>query len=157
MNLREIASASTRLSALVIGYADLGAALGRAADCPPQQWAGVQDLVLAAGRHAGLRVVDGPAFGLRVDDEFRAAVRHARQVGFDGKWVIHPSQIDAVTAEFTPSEIEIAHARAVLRALDDASRDGRGAVALDGKMLDEAIAVAARRTLARAGIAADGL
>jgi citrate lyase subunit beta/citryl-CoA lyase len=75
-------------------------------------------------------------------------------MGFDGKWAIHPAQVAALNELFTPSEDEVAHARAVIEALAQAERSGgAGAVALDGQMLDEAVRVAAVRVLARAGAA----
>jgi citrate lyase subunit beta/citryl-CoA lyase len=148
--LDEIAAASPRLEALVLGYADLGASLGRtragAADL--DRWLAVQDGVLAAVRAAGLQAIDGPH--LNIDDEagLEAAAERAASLGFDGKWAIHPSQVAALTAAFTPAAEEIAHAEAVIAALEEAAN---GAVALDGEMLDEAVRVAALRTLARAG------
>lgn len=65
--------------------------------------------------------------------------------------MIHPAQVATVTTAFTPAEVEVDRARAVLKALAGADADGRGAVSLDGMMLDEAVAVAARRTLMKAG------
>ena len=147
----EIAGSSPRLRTLILGYADLGASLGRGPGAPPEVWAPAQDAVLVAARAAWLAAIDGPHLGTLVDDDFQASVERARAVGFDGKWVIHPRQIGPVTTAFTPSSGEVAEARAVLDALDTAGRSGLGAVALDGRMLDEALAVAARRTLARAG------
>ncbi len=70
---------------------------------------------------------------------------------FDGKWVIHPSQIESATAAFTPTDEQVEAARKVLAALEEAEARGAGAAQLDGQMLDEAIAVAARRTLTKIG------
>jgi hypothetical protein len=78
----------------------------------------------------------------------------ARDMGFDGKWAIHPAQVAALNELFSPAEDEVQRARAVIAALDAAEREGgRGAVALDGQMLDEAVRVAALRVLARAAAA----
>lgn len=153
-NVREIAAASPRLDALILGYADLTASLGRtaagAADL--DGWRPAQDALLLAARAHGLQAIDGPYLGVAVDDGFTAATARARDLGFDGKWAIHPSQVTALNAAFTPSADELSHARAVLDALARAEREGgAGAVALDGEMLDEAIRAAALRTLARAG------
>jgi citrate lyase subunit beta/citryl-CoA lyase len=76
---------------------------------------------------------------------------HARTLGYDGKWAIHPAQLDTLRETFTPTGEEVADARAVLAALERAAADGAGAVAADGRMLDEALALSARRVLARAG------
>lgn len=144
-------AAADRLAAVIIGYADLGAALGRTRTAAPDHWLYVQDRVLHAARAAGMQAVDGPALGIADDDGFRRSARWAADLGFDGKWVIHPSQIDSATAMFTPTADEVAAARKVLAALDDARTRGAGAAQLDGQMLDEAVAVAARRTLTKIG------
>lgn len=147
----EIAAASERLDSLILGYADLRASLGRSADADLDSWRGAQDAVLVAARANGLQAIDGPYLGVAVDTGFEAAVARARELGFDGKWAIHPSQLEFLNAAFIPSEEELTWARAVLSALAEAEREGgRGAVALDGEMLDEAVSVAARRILARA-------
>lgn len=152
--LDEIAGCSPRLDALILGYADLSASLGRAAGARAQldSWRAIQDQVLVAARTHDVLAIDGPFLGIAVDDAFTAAAERARDMGFDGKWAIHPAQVAALNALFTPSEDEIAHARAVISALEEAERlGGAGAVALDGQMLDEAVRVAALRVLARAG------
>jgi citrate lyase subunit beta/citryl-CoA lyase len=150
--VQEIATASPRLEALILGYADLAASLGRseAGARDLDGWRPAQDAVLTAARAHGLQAIDGPYLGVAVDDGFVAAATRARDAGFDGKWAIHPSQVPALNELFTPAEAELERARAVIAALDDAERDGgRGAVALDGEMLDEAVRLAALRTLAR--------
>src|SRR5690606_10481551 len=110
--------------------------------------------ILLAARSAGIATIDGPHLGTRPDDDFRHSARWARELGFDGKWVIHPSQLPAATTEFTPSDADVAEARRVLAALAEADALGNGAAQLDGRMLDEAVAVAARRVLDRTGIPA---
>lgn len=149
----EISRASARLEALLIGYADLAASLGRAPSAA-DRWDPAREQVLWAARTAGVRAVDGPHLGVRDDDDFRAGVRRAVEMGFDGKWVIHPAQIDAVNEAFTPSSDDVAWARSVVDALETAEAQGLGAVGLDGQMLDEAIAAGARRVLARAALGA---
>ncbi len=153
-NLDETVRAAERLEALVLGYADLGASLGLTG--PPERqlplWLPVQSAVLVAARAADVQAVDGPYLGVHVDDGMVAAAERARDLGFDGKWAIHPRQLDVLNELFTPTEPEVAHARAVLDALERGAREGAaGAVLLDGQMLDEAVAVAARRVLARVG------
>jgi citrate lyase subunit beta/citryl-CoA lyase len=150
----EIARASPRLDGLIVGYADLAASLGRPAGGAPADWRFAQDAVLVAARAAGVQAIDGPHLSVRDDDPFRAEVAHARALGFDGKWAIHPAQLGALRDAFTPTEAEVREARETLAALDEAAEQGAGAVAADGRMLDEALAVSARRVLARAGEAA---
>ncbi|MGH2948645.1 MAG: HpcH/HpaI aldolase/citrate lyase family protein, partial [Solirubrobacteraceae bacterium] len=110
-----IARASERLDGLVLGYADLAASLGRG---PGADWRFAQETVLVAARAAGIQAIDGPHLGVSDDDGFRAAVAHARALGFDGKWAIHPAQLPALRAAFTPSDEEVAEARATLAALE---------------------------------------
>lgn len=152
--LDEIAGASARLDSLILGYADLSASLGRAAGARAEldSWRAIQDLVLVAARAHGVLAIDGPYLGIKLDEGFTAAAARARDMGFDGKWAIHPAQVAALNELFTPSEDEVEHARAVIAALEAAEQTGgAGAVALDGQMLDEAVRVAALRVLARAG------
>lgn len=151
MALREITSASSRLRALVLGYADLAASLGRsrAGAAKPDLWLAIQDAVLVAARAADLRAIDGPFLAIDDENGLRAAAKRAADLGFDGKWTIHPSQVEPVASAFTPRPDEVAHAEAVLAALEAAGDDG--AVSLDGEMLDEPVRLAALRTLTRAG------
>ncbi|MGW6656799.1 HpcH/HpaI aldolase/citrate lyase family protein [Rhodococcus sp. NPDC055024] len=149
-NADSIARATPRLQGAIIGYADLGAALGRSRSALPEHWLAVQDRILIACRAAGVAAIDGPFLGIADDDAFRRAAHWTSALGFDGKWVIHPAQIDSATGAFTPSEDTVSEARRVLTALEEAETLGSGAAQLDGQMLDEAVAVAARRTLARA-------
>ncbi len=157
----EIARASDRIEALVYGPGDLAAALGM-----PMRSLGVPDEwdarypghrihhilgeLLVAARAAGLRVIDGPFAAIGDTDGFRRACAVSRSMGYDGKWCIHPSQIADCNAAFSPSEEEIAWAGRVVAALDEAAADGRGAVTIDGQMIDAANVRLARRTLAMA-------
>jgi citrate lyase subunit beta/citryl-CoA lyase len=147
------AAVSPRLTGLILGYADLAASLGRspstAAD--PDAWLAAQDAVLIAARAADVQAIDGPFLGTRVDEAFRRSTARAAGLGFDGKWAIHPSQVEELNAAFTPAPADLDWAERVIAALEAADRDGSGAVALDGQMLDEAVGVAARRLLARGG------
>lgn len=153
-DVEQVAAATPRLDSLVIGYADLGAALGRSAT-PGTTWAAVQDRVLIGARAAGIDAIDGPHLTIADDDGFRTAKTWVQQLGFDGTWVIHPQQIDGALMVFTPGADEISEARRVLAALAIAADSGAGAASLDGRMLDEAVAVAARRTLTKADADAD--
>lgn len=143
--VREIAGSSDRVDTLILGYADLGAALGgnRSLDA----WLPAQHALLLAAREAGLQAIDGPHLGIELDERFHAASARTVELGFDGRWVIHPQQVEHVNEALTPTSVEVERAHAVVAALDDA---GEGAVALDGQMLDEAVRVAALRVLARA-------
>jgi citrate lyase subunit beta / citryl-CoA lyase len=151
--VQELAGASDRVEGLVLGYADLAASLGRSTAMARDlsAWAPAQHAVLLAARAHGIAAIDGPWLGTQVDEPFLASAATAAGLGFDGKWAIHPQQLPALREAFAPTAEEVEWARRVLAALDAA--DG-GAVDLDGQMLDEALAVGARRTLAKAGEAA---
>jgi citrate lyase subunit beta/citryl-CoA lyase len=155
-NLTEIATASPLLECLILGYADLSVSLGRspAGRDDLDRWLAIQDTVLVAARTAGINAIDGPH--LVIDDApglERAAAR-AADLGFDGKWAIHPSQLAPIKIAFAPSAEQVSHAQKVLETLAAAAADGAGAgaVKLDGEMLDEPVRLAALRTLARAGV-----
>jgi citrate lyase subunit beta/citryl-CoA lyase len=151
--LSSVCAEPAPLTGLILGYADLAASLGRSRSVSPETWGPAQERVIWAARAHALRATDGPYLGTRADDDFQASVRRAAELGFDGKWVIHPSQIEVVNEAFTPAEHDIAWAREVVAALEAAEDRGDGAVELEGQMLDEAIAVSARRILTRAALA----
>jgi len=134
----EIARASDRLEALIVGYADLGASLGRSS-AAGEHWAPVLDSVLVAARAAGLQAIDGPHLDIGDLDGMRAAAARARALGYDGKWALHPTQVEPLNEIFSPTDEELERAGAVIDALDRAaSGGGGGAALLDGEMIDEA-------------------
>ncbi len=136
--VREIALASDRLEALIVGYADLGASLGRS-PAAGEHWLPVLDAVLVAARAAGLQAIDGPHLDISDLDGMRAAAGRARTLGYDGKWALHPTQVEPLNEIFSPTGEELERAGAILDALDRAeSGEGRGAAMLDGEMIDEA-------------------
>ncbi|MFT4262225.1 MAG: CoA ester lyase [Nocardioides sp.] len=145
--LADLTSARERLTSLIIGYADLAASLGRPS---ASDWRWAQETLLAHGRAAGLELVDGPWLGVQVDDAFTAAVTAAASIGFDAKWVIHPRQVAIVNALMAPAAADVERARQVLAAITDAQASGVGAIRLGSELVDEAMAVAARRVLAKA-------
>ncbi|HEV7979200.1 CoA ester lyase [Amycolatopsis sp.] len=149
-NLAEIVTASPRLRTVILGYADLGASLGRSAAAGLDTWLPAQHSVLVAARSAGIAAIDGPYLAVDTGAEFAASVERAARLGFDGKWAIHPRQIEPILTAFTPTAEEIAYAQRILDALGEAHGRGVGAISVDGQMIDEALAVSARRTLARA-------
>ncbi len=146
---REIAAASPRLEALIYGPGDYAAALRAPLSSigerdehdalyPGHRWHAVMHTIVAAARANGLRCLDGPFAGLRAPEELERASRVARAIGFDGKQVIHPAQIEVVNRVFSPPAEEVAWAEAVLKAYAQAVAQGRGAASLDGKMIDAA-------------------
>ena len=157
-----IAAASPRVEALVFGPGDYAASLRMPltaigmpdawdAGYPGHRWDYPLQRILAAARAAGVRAIDGPYADFRDHDGFRRSCLTARALGYDGKWCIHPAQVPIANEVFTPDDAEIAWAKAVLAANDDAEREGRGAFALAGQMVDAATLRMARATLARSG------
>ncbi len=158
-HIHAIAHASPRLEALIVGYADLSASLGLPSGgaYPGDRWHHVLETVLVAARDAGLQAIDGPYLALADRDGFAAAAQRAHALGYDGKWALHPTQIEVLNDLFAPSADELDRARAVLDALAAAERDeSRGAVMLDGAMIDEASRKLAAQVVARGAAAGVG-
>ena len=145
-NLDAILTGSTRIDAVVLGYADLAASLGSAPYRPDNSWVPYQAAVVSAARAAGVQAVDGPWLSLDDPAGLDASLAEARQRGFTGKWAIHPSQVGPAIKAFAPTEEELAKARAVLVELEGSAD---GALRHEGQMIDEAVAKAARELLSR--------
>jgi malyl-CoA/(S)-citramalyl-CoA lyase len=102
------------------------------------QWHFGISRMVAACRANGLRPIDGP-FGDYNDAEgYRSAARRAAALGCEGKWAIHPSQVALANEVFTPTKQEISRARRILEAMEEAAKEGKGAVSLDGRLIDAA-------------------
>jgi malyl-CoA/(S)-citramalyl-CoA lyase len=102
------------------------------------QWHFGISRMVAACRAEGLRPIDGPFGDLNDADGYRSAARRAAALGCEGKWAIHPSQIELANEVFTPSEAEVDRARRILQAMEDGAKEGKGAVSLDGRLIDAA-------------------
>jgi len=147
-NIKEIAKSSKRLEALHFGVADYAASLkartviigGLNPDYPGDQWHhGLSQLVMTC-RAYGLRAIDGPFGDFNDKDAYIASAKRAAAIGFDGKWAIHPSQIDLANEVFSPPEKEVNKAIRILEELEKAANEGKGAAQLDGRMIDAASA-----------------
>jgi malyl-CoA/(S)-citramalyl-CoA lyase len=106
--------------------------------------------VVAACRAYGLRPVDGPYGNLKDTDGFLSAARRAAVLGFEGKWAIHPAQIEAANEVFSPAPEEVERARRIVDSMEQAAREGRGAVQLDGRLIDIASIRMAQNLLKKA-------
>jgi len=136
-------AASTRVPSSAIGgvHRDYGVLADPGADGARDYfwgdpWHAAQTRILVACRAYGLRPIDGPFGDFADADGYRAAARRAAMLGYDGKWAIHPSQIELANEVYTPSPQQVERARRVLAAMEAAKREGSGAVALDGRLLD---------------------
>ena len=146
-DVNAIAEATPRLEALILGPADMSVSLGFASPEEGPRWNFVRGAVLVAARAAGIQAIDGPCLEIGDPERLRASAARARELGFDGKWALHPDQIGPLNVAFSPSPEEAGHARAILAAL---AHTGDGAVMLDGEMIDEASRKRAEALLARA-------
>jgi len=152
----EAIAAAETVECLVMGTSDLTKDLRarHAADRLPMLAS--LSLCLLAARAHGRAILDGVHLDLSDAQGFARACVQGRELGFDGKTLIHPSQIDAANAAFGPSAEEAAQARRVLAAFEQAEREGKGVVVLDGRLVENLHVAEARRTLALAGaLAAD--
>ena len=145
-NIKEIAKSSERLEALHFGVADYAASLrartvvigGLNPDYPGDQWHhGLSELVMTC-RAYGLRAIDGPFGDFNDPDGYILAAKRGAAIGIEGKWAIHPSQIEHANAVFSPPEAEVDKAKRIIEELAKAAAEGRGAAQLDGRMIDAA-------------------
>lgn len=147
-NVEAIAQSSRRLEAMHFGVADYAASMrartvsigGLNPDYPGDQWHASLTRMIVACRAYGLRPIDGPFGDFKDTEGFLAAARRGAALGIEGKWAIHPSQIELANQVFTPPDAEVTRARRILEALEQAAREGKGAAQLDGKMIDAASA-----------------
>ncbi len=147
-NVEAIATSSKRLEAMHFGVADYAASMrartvsigGLNPDYPGDQWHASLTRMIVACRAYGLRPIDGPFGDFKDPEAFLAAARRGAALGIEGKWAIHPSQIELANQVFSPPEAEVNRARRILEALDQAAREGKGAAQLDGRMIDAASA-----------------
>lgn len=160
-NVEAIAQSSPRLEAMSFGVADYAASTrarttviggvhpeygvltdkdstGKRDYFWADPWHGAQTRMMVACRAYGLRPIDGPFGDFNDPEGFKAAARRAAVLGYEGKWAIHPSQIALANEVFTPTPAEITKAQRIMEAMAQAAKDGKGAVSLDGRLIDAA-------------------
>jgi citrate lyase subunit beta/citryl-CoA lyase len=144
----EICSSSERLAVLVMGTNDLAKEL-HATHVPGRQplLSGL-GLCLLAARATGKVILDGVYNDIKDDAGFAAECRQGREMGFDGKTLIHPSQVEPCNAAFAPTADEVDKAARIIAAFEEAEADGRGVVTVDGRMVENLHVEEARRVLA---------
>ena len=158
-NVEPIAQSSKRLEAMSFGVADYAASTrarttviggvnkdsgvltdkdveGKRHYFWSDPWHAAQTRMMVACRAYGLRPLDGPFGDFYAPDGFIAAANRAAVLGYEGKWAIHPSQIELANRVFTPSEAEVTKARRIMEAMAQAAKEGKGAVSLDGRLID---------------------
>lgn len=172
-NVEAIAQSSRRLEAMSFGVADYAASTrarttviggvhrdsGVLADRDERgdrqffwtdPWHAAQTRMLVACRAYGLRPIDGPFGDFGDPDGYVASANRAAVLGYEGKWAIHPSQIELANRVFTPTAAEVQRARRIMEAMAQAAREGRGAVSLDGRLIDIASIRMAQALLTKA-------
>jgi malyl-CoA/(S)-citramalyl-CoA lyase len=162
-NVSLTAKASNRMVSLVFGIADYSASIGARLVSvsghgeaetdvyPGHRWHFPLSRIIMAAKANGLQVMDAPYGNFKEFDGLRRSAVMSNALGCDGKWVIHPSQIEIVNAVFSPSPEEIERARVVIEAYEAAAESGRGAVSLDGSVVDNATIRLARQLWEQAG------
>ena len=158
-NVEAIAQSSRRLEALAFGSGDFAAstrarttiigglhpeygvlsdrdAAGKREYHQTDPWHAAQVRILVACRAYGLRPIDGPYGDFKDPEGYLSASRRVAALGYEGKWAIHPTQIEAANAVFSPSADEVAKARRIVEAMAQAAREGKGAVQVDGRLVD---------------------
>ena len=158
-NVYEIATASKRNESLHFGIADYAAstkakttgigtqnpkysvltdpdAKGKREVVWSDMWHYPLSRMVIAARAAGLRPVDGPFGEIKDSDAYESSANRAAVLGCEGKWAIHPSQIDLANKIFTPPEEEVTKAKRILEAMEEAQKQGKGAASLDGRLID---------------------
>jgi len=145
-NVESIAAAPGRLEAMHFGVADYAASNrartvvigGLNPDYPGDQWHFALSRMTVACRAYGLRAIDGPFGDFSDPDSFILAAKRGAALGIEGKWAIHPSQIELANQVFSPTESEVTRARRIIEELRKAEAAGKGAASLDGKLIDAA-------------------
>jgi len=139
-----IAGASTRLVALMLGAEDFTFDMGVARTREGRELDYARQVIATNARAGGLAALDTPWADIQDVEGLRADAERARGLGFGGKYAVHPDQLAPIHEVFTPSEAELAAARKVLAAWEEAQARGRGAVQLEGRMIDRPVAERAR-------------
>jgi malyl-CoA/(S)-citramalyl-CoA lyase len=146
-----IGARSAEIGASPSGYRHVGSAADGHKETPLDLFAYPMMRLLVAARAFGLRAIDGPCGAFRDPVATAAGAAKAAAMGFDGKQVIHPSQIEATRNAFIPSDAELVYAQRVIAAMEEAERNGQAAVTVDGKMVDYANLRMVRRLLSFKG------
>jgi citrate lyase beta subunit len=150
LNLKEIAEADRRLEAIIFGGEDYAASIGATRTREATELLYARQAVVAACAANDLQAIDIVYIDFKDLDGLRREAEQGAAFGFSGKQVIHPNQVPVVQEAFTPSAEAIAYARRVVETFEASQREGKGAYALDGKMIDMPLLKNAQKVLERA-------
>lgn len=160
--IMDIASASDRIAAIVFGIADYQSALGARLVSisghgeneeniyPGYRWNYVISQITNAAKALELLAIDAPYGNFKDEQGLINACQISAALGMDGKWAIHPAQIDTINTLYAPSNAEIANAQRIVEAYEEANRQGQGAAQLEGRMIDHATYRLANSTVEKA-------
>jgi len=149
LNLKEIA-AHPRLDAMIFGGEDFAASIGATRTPEAIELLYARQAVVVACAAFDLQAIDIVAIDFKNLEALRAEAEFGARLGFSGKQIIHPAQVEPVQTAFTPSEETIAYARRIVETFEASQREGKGAYALDGKMIDMPLLKNAQKVLERA-------
>ncbi len=150
LHAEEVASASPRMGALVMGTSDLAKDLRAAHTRERLPMITSLGLCLLAARAAGIAILDGVHLDLADDEGFEYSCRQGKEQGFDGKTLIHPKTIEAANRIFAPTDEEVAWSQTIIEAHAEADREGKGVVVVEGKLIETLHVEGARRLVAMA-------
>ena len=148
VDARDIADSSQRVIALAFGAEDFTNDMGIERSDSGDEVQVPRSLVPVAARAANVASLDSPFVAFQDPEALRADAQKARQMGFTGKHAIHPAQLDIINEVFSPAPDEVAYARRIMDAWDKAEAEGRGSLALDGRMVDVPVVKRAQNLLA---------
>ncbi len=150
LNLKEIAGADQRLEALIFGGEDFAASVGATRSPEATELLYARQAVVTACAAHEIQAIDIVYIDFRDSDGLRREAGQGAAWGFAGKQIIHPAQVEPVQNAFTPAEEAIAYARRVVETFEASQQEGKGAYALDGKMIDMPLLKSAQNVLERA-------
>ena len=150
LNLKEIAEADRRLDAIIFGAEDYAASIGATRTREAHEVLYARSAVVTACAANDLHAIDMVYIDFRDVEGLRAEAEQGAGLGFSGKQIIHPNQVAPVQEAFTPSEAAIEYAQRVVAAFAASQKEGRGAFALDGRMIDMPLLKNAQKVLDRA-------
>jgi citrate lyase subunit beta/citryl-CoA lyase len=150
LRVEEVASASPRLACLVAGTSDLVKDLRARHTAQRTEVLVALSMIVLAARASGLAALDGVHLDLEDGAGFLAACQQGRDLGFDGKTLIHPRTVEGANREFTPGDDEVARARRVIEAHAAAEAEGKGVVVVDGRLVESLHVAEAHRVVALA-------
>ena len=150
MNLKEITEADKRLDAVIFGGEDFAASIGAVRTKTATELLYARQTVVTACAANGLQAIDIVFIDFKDPEGLRIEAEEGAGFGFSGKQIIHPNQVPVVQEAFTPSASAIEYAKRIVESFESSQKDGKGAYALDGKMIDMPLLKNAQKVLDRA-------